>query len=92
MKYKMNLVSAFKIIRQQNKVIKYSFCESVTAGPLSPWHIRTLTEKGQKLGGGADTVALCGRTVCWDLKVDLSTHHLNNSACKKCVTEYDKLK
>lgn len=63
---------------------KYSFCESVTAVPLGPWHIRTLTDKGMKFGGGADTKVLCGRVVCWDLKVDLIEHYLNNNACKKC--------
>lgn len=45
----------------------YSYCESVTATGTSPWHIRRLTEIGRKLGGGADTPALCGREVSWDL-------------------------
>jgi hypothetical protein len=45
----------------------YSYCEPVTATGTSPWHIRRLTEAGRKLGGGADTPALCGREVSWDL-------------------------
>ena len=50
--------------------VNYSFCETVTAGPLSRWHIRPLTRRGKLLGGGADTPALCGRKVSWDLKPD----------------------
>lgn len=69
---------------------RYSFCESVTAGPSSPWHIRILTDKGQKLGGGADTKALCGREVCWDLKAVIDAHHLDKNTCKKCLEEYVK--
>jgi hypothetical protein len=47
--------------------MEYSFCETATAGAKTPWHIRVLTAKGRKLGGGADTPALCGREVSWDL-------------------------
>lgn len=45
--------------------VQYSFCETVHA--VGPWHIRRLTEKGYCLGGGADTPALCGRKVAWDV-------------------------
>lgn len=75
--------------RKTNKP-SYSFCESIFAGPNSPWHIRVLTEKGIKLGGGADTPAICGRTMAWDLKVDITNHHLTH-ACKKCVTKYREI-
>ncbi len=47
--------------------VSYSFCETVTAGSSTPWHIRELTARGKMLGGGADTPALCGVKVSWDL-------------------------
>lgn len=61
----------------------YSFCETVTAGPTTPWHIRRLTEAGRRLGGAADTPALCGRAVSWDLQVTITPHHLGH-ACPEC--------
>jgi hypothetical protein len=63
----------------------YAFCETVHAGPLSKWHIRKLTEKGLKLTGGADTKSLCGIEVAWDLRVEITAHHLEKSACTKCA-------
>lgn len=62
----------------------FSFCESMYACSLSPWHIRKLTKKGLKLGGGADTKSLCNRDVAWDLKVDITPHHLTH-CCQKCA-------
>lgn len=38
---------------------KLSFCESVTASSRSPWHLRELTDVGQKFGGGIDTASFC---------------------------------
>lgn len=67
--------------------MSYSFCETVTAGPSTPWHIRKLTEVGKKLGGGADTPALCGRIVSWDLEVKITSHHLTH-CCQVCATTY----
>jgi len=69
----------------------YSFCETPYAGSLSKWHIRELTSVGQKLGGGADTPSLCGRKVAWDLKVDITEHHLSH-ACPSCAKLYKNLK
>lgn len=72
----------------------YSFCETVTAGPLSKWHIRPLTKVGKKLGGGADTPALCGRTVSWDLNppvaqfVDDVEHGAGFGICPTCLEIY----
>ena len=63
--------------------VNYSYCESVVAGPRSPWHIRQLTEQGQKFGGGADTSALCGRVVSWDLQVPIAPQNIH-FACKEC--------
>lgn len=62
----------------------FSFCESVHATGRSLWHIRRLTEVGRKLGGGADTPALCGRVVAWDINVDITQFHLNKNTCKAC--------
>lgn len=71
--------------------MSYSFCESQWADSISKWHIRKLTERGKMFGGGADTKALCGRKVAWDIeKVDLTESHLRKSACPKCVEVYDK--
>jgi hypothetical protein len=67
--------------------VQYAFCERVTAGPTSPWHIRQLTDKGKKLGGGADTPSLCGSKMAWDVNVDITEHHLGHS-CKECVRLY----
>jgi len=66
-----------------NTQIRYSFCETISAQALAPWHIRELTALGMKLGGGADTDALCGVPVAWDLKVPISAHHLSH-CCRKC--------
>jgi hypothetical protein len=62
---------------------EYSYCETATAAATTPWHIRELTEAGKKLGGGADTPALCGRKVSWDLNTvvrDLNYEFV----CKEC--------
>jgi hypothetical protein len=67
---------------------EYSFCEFVSATPFSKWHIRLLTEKGQKFGGGADTLALCGRAVSWDLNVTITEHHLVHQSCSTCRDVY----
>jgi hypothetical protein len=69
---------------------QYAFCEYVTAGPNSPWHIRQLSSVGKKCGGGADTASFCGKRVSWDLKVDISEHHLSHS-CTECVRIYREL-
>ena len=52
----------------------YSFCETVTATGSSPWHIRKLSDNGPKYGGEADTPALCGRTVAWDVDCEMKEH------------------
>jgi len=75
--------------RRTNKP-KYSFCEHAHATPWSKWHIRRLTAAGLKLGGGADTPALCGRTVAWDLS-QLATGRVDADhefVCGKCAEIY----
>jgi hypothetical protein len=75
---------------------KFFYCETVTAGGASPWHIREKGPKGVMLGGGADTPALCGRTVAWDLRVPIDIESESGkaqlrAACRKCAVEYLKL-
>lgn len=65
----------------------FSFCETYSAPPWCPWHIRALSQRGKKLGGGADTPALCGTLVAWDLEVHINEHHLSH-ACEACVEKY----
>lgn len=69
--------------------VRYSLCETAHARPTSPWHIRPLTDNGAKFGGGADTLALCGRTVAWDLNIKITKHHLDKNTCKTCVEHYE---
>ena len=68
---------------------QYSLCETVTAGSKTPWHIRVLTKKGRKLGGGADSSALCGKKVSWDLESPVDKH-LDN-CCGNCKEIYATL-
>ncbi len=67
---------------------KFAFCETATAGDGSRWHIRELTSRGKMLGGGADTPALCGRRVTWDIKTDINEPRLQSFACPACVRIY----
>jgi hypothetical protein len=78
--------------KKEEMKIEYSFCETAVATPYSLWHIRRLTKVGRKLGGGADTLSLCGRKVSWDLEVELTEHHLTHNACKKCLETYRMIK
>jgi len=65
----------------------YVFSEGAAASALAPWHIRKLSSKGIKLGGGADTLALCSKTVAWDLETPITAHHLTH-CCKPCADAY----
>jgi len=80
-----------KEVKPLPKLQTHSFCESITATSRSAWHIRPLTEQGLKLGGGADSLALCGREVCWDLEVDITNHHLTH-CCQVCAKKFLALK
>ena len=70
---------------------KYSFCENVHAGPCGKWHIRKLSDKGRKLGGGADTLSLCEKQVDWDLNVELTEYHLAINTCPKCLEKFEEI-
>lgn len=52
-------------------------CETMAAIVV---HIRNLTETGPHYGGGADTHALCGAPVKWDMKIPVSA-----ATCKGCL-------
>jgi len=71
----------------------YALCEPITAGAYTYWHIRPLTAQGKKLGGGADTLALCGRKMSWDLKTDVRDVELTNpymNVCPECTQIYQE--
>lgn len=68
----------------------YSLCETVTATGSSRRHIRQLTAKGQKLSGGADTIALCGRAVAWDLGTPIAKI-TPEAICPGCLAAYAAL-
>jgi hypothetical protein len=69
--------------------VTYAFCETITATGATPWHIRKLSDKGIKIGGGADTPALCGRVVSWDIGVKMTPGQIQNT-CHKCVAIWDR--
>jgi hypothetical protein len=69
----------------------YSFCEPTGASGYGLWHIRKVTEAGQKVGGGIDTPSLCEHVKArdgWDLNVPMTLHHLTKNACKECLEAY----
>lgn len=68
-----------------NKLAKeYSFCDPVWPAPRI-WHVRKLTKQGRKFGGGADTKALCGSEVGWDVTVTITELNLSKNTCKECL-------
>jgi hypothetical protein len=69
---------------------KYSYCESTGATAIGKWHIRKLTKKGRKLGGGIDTSSLCKHVIeswGWDINTPI-THYLMQHICKECYEIY----
>lgn len=71
-----------------------SFCETVTAGPRTPWHIRRRNhDEPLKPGGGLFVEALCGRDLRggWDLPnaavTDEAIARLNVDVCAGCVSK-----
>lgn len=65
---------------------RFAFCENVMATGTSVIHIRILTQRGLRLSGGADTPALCGREVAWDLpgRVDEASA-ADGRTCRPCL-------
>jgi len=69
--------------------MEYSFCETLAA---NLWHIRQLTDAGQKRGGGADTPTLCGLTAAWDVSAPIPPKLLGGSGiCHTCAAKYKKV-
>lgn len=62
---------------------EYAYCERVTAGSNTSWHIRELTSRGHRYGGRADSLSLCGARVAWDVKCDVSSEPTDRD-CKWC--------
>jgi len=81
------------------EVPEYAFCESVTAGPKAPWHIRKVATI-LKLTGGIDSSSLCGKVHPsgpewghlggWDVNVKISEGHLTHT-CPGCREAYRKI-
>ena len=70
---------------------EYSYCETIAANLL---HIRPLTAKGRRYGGGADTLGLCGAKVLWDVGVPINERTLVQTGiygtCQKCRKVYEE--
>lgn len=66
---------------------RYGFCEAVTASGTSPIHIRVLSGRGLQTSGSADTPALCGRPVAWDIPgvVNRATAAGDPRTCPSCL-------
>ena len=77
--------------RAESFITDYAFCEAATASGSTPWHIRPLTAAGKKLSGGADTPALCGRIVAWDIAVRIVETSLA-TACPRCRLKYEAVR
>lgn len=66
---------------------RLAFCENVTASSSSPIHIRILTGFGLQPSGGADSMALCGHHVAWDLLGVVNEATMaDDRTCRRCVT------
>jgi hypothetical protein len=48
----------------ERKLEKLSWCE--TSASTGCYHLREISPAGLKLGGGADTLTLCGLKAAWD--------------------------
>lgn len=62
---------------------KLAYCETITAGPETPWHIRPVFK-------GVDTLSLCGEEIGWDLNTVVSVQsimRLGSSVCSRCADE-----
>lgn len=81
-----------------------SYCETVTAGPLAPWHIRSRPDgEPLKPGGGLRQPALCDRDLNggWDIPAPEVTpetltrlSELRNGrpgVCTRCALEAQRL-
>ena len=67
----------------------HALCETYNQPHYVDWHIRKLSEEGPKFGGGADTLALCGRQPAWDMNLELTEKRVSD-ACPGCSELYEK--
>ena len=75
-----------KSVEIKRNLNEYVFCETNFA---YKWHIRKLTEIGPKYGGGADSNALCGLNISWDLKSKIpDKKYLEYNICNSCYAAY----
>ena len=71
---------------EQQPTLPYFYSETQHAGPMTPWHIRPVGDKGRCPGGGADTLSLCGRKVAWDVQCDVTDESLGRvEPCVRCA-------
>jgi hypothetical protein len=73
----------------------YSYCETATAGPMPPWHIRSRpVNEPLRIGGGIRQEALCGRDLGrgWDIggrEVTVEDiQRLARAVCPGCAQAY----
>jgi hypothetical protein len=62
---------------------KYSFCRE-NRGHLTGFHIRKLRPSGRRLVDRADTLALCGRRVEYDLTIEVTEPSLETEGWRTC--------
>lgn len=75
-------------LEKDGTVAIYSFCETVTATSVSKWHIRKTVRKDLKFGGGVTEPALCGRSVSWDIRAEVTQRSATELACSTCKDIY----
>lgn len=69
-----------------NIPIELSLCETIAAITV---HARLLGKKGKCLGGGADTLSLCGQRVEWDLLTPFSKENVRCRSCREKLNGTD---
>lgn len=75
-----------------NAADRYAFCEPVTAASFTAIHIRRLGVRGLRLTGGADTPALCGRSVNWDVPGMITPDAIEDErTCHVCREKFEEL-
>lgn len=82
-----------RLFRKRIPAPQFAWCERSFATEVTPRHVRRLTEAGLRTGGGADTAALCGAEVSWDLStveladvaVSAATPHHVWRVCTGCA-------
>jgi len=70
-----------------NQTKQYSFCETGVM-PLPTWHLRELTSKGVMVGGGVDTLSLCGQQMLYDVDTPITALQLDGKTCVECRRLY----